>query len=51
MKKMSYILGDMSEHMKGMSGIMRRGNVSQKEMEELLQHMSQTQKRFDMMMW
>lgn len=51
MKKMSVILGDMSEHLSGMSGMMKKDNIPQKEMEELLQHMSQTQKRFDMLMW
>jgi hypothetical protein len=49
MRKMSDIMRDMSEHMRDMSGIMGRGSVSQKEMEELHQQMLQTQKRFDMM--
>ncbi len=52
MRKMSDIMKDMSEHMRYMSGIMSKGDVSQKEMEQIHQQMIQTQKRFDMMkMW
>jgi hypothetical protein len=40
---------DMSGHMMDMSKMMKKGSASQKEMQELHQQMTETQKRFDMM--
>ncbi len=49
MRKMAGLMQDMSKHLMDMSRIMKKGNVSQKEMQELDQHNIMMQKRYDMM--
>ena len=49
MREMSKIMMDMSSHIKYMSEIMSRGDVSQEEMETINNHMNEMEKRFDMM--
>ncbi len=51
MKKMAGLMEDMSEHLMNMSRIMKKGSVSHKKMQELDQHNSMMQKRYDMMRW
>ncbi len=49
MNKMSEIMRDMSLHMTGVSDIMSKDSVSQKEMQGVNDHIHQIEKRFDMM--
>ncbi len=51
MKKMSGLMKDMSEHIMEMSRIMKRGTVTQKEMQMMDQHNSKMQESYDMMRW
>jgi hypothetical protein len=51
MKKISVLMQDMSEHLMDMSRIMKKGNVTQKEMKELDQHNVIMQERYDKMRW
>lgn len=50
-KQISGIMQDMSEHMLDMSRIMKKGNASQKEIQDLNQHNVMMQKKYDMMRW
>jgi Spy/CpxP family protein refolding chaperone len=49
MREMSKIMMDMSSHIKYMSEIMSRGNASQKEMQDINDHVKEMEKRFNMM--
>ncbi len=51
MRKLSGIMQDMSEHFKKMSVIMKKGNATQKEMQELDQHNRMMQESYEMMRW
>ncbi len=51
MSQMSGLMQDISEHILEMSRIMKRGTVTQKEMQMLDQHNSKMQGSYDMMRW
>ena len=41
----------MSEHIEEMSKIMKKGNASEKEMQEMEEHNLKMQKSYEMMRW
>jgi hypothetical protein len=49
MRELSEIMMDMSSHIKYMAEIMSRGTASQKEMQNINDHMKEMEKRFNMM--
>jgi len=51
MSKMSDLMQNMSEHIEEMSKIMKKGNASEKEMQEMDEHNLRMQKSYDMMRW
>ena len=51
MREMSGLMQDMSKHIMEMSRIMKRGSVTQKEIQELDQHNLLMQKQYDEMRW
>ena len=51
MKRLSGMMEDMSEHFKRMSTIMKKGDVSEKEMHELDQHNRMMQQAYEKMRW
>lgn len=51
MSKMSGLMQEMSEHIEEMSKIMKKGNASEKEMQEMEEHNLRMQKSYDMMRW
>jgi methyl-accepting chemotaxis protein len=49
LKEMSVIMREISLHMTGMADIMNRGSASQEEMQKVNDHMTEIEKRFNMM--
>jgi hypothetical protein len=51
MRKISDLMLEMSEHIEEMSKIMKKGTVTEKEMQMLDQHNRKMQESYDMMRW